>query len=746
MGCCSSQPKKGHSKLDSSRYLSAQQIENLTELFKRYATNDILRYSQFTQVFSKTQNFPEGVKTSAYTAFCSEGEKSINQSSFMVTLCRVLRSNRKASLEFLFKVFDVDRDKELSAQEFSVFATHMISEPYLELEQGPYSLAKFTKEMRKLKEFDNLLSPFALVPTIEGERESFRRYQSALNSYTEGTERWLIAAHWLNAWKAFTDEQPDKVIKPPIPPGHIDNYYLHMPNSRNLKPDLEEHKDYELLTKKAWTELYKQYAGGPEICRKYVELEGKMMLELHPPIMVFYRPYVNTEKADPNTLKKIVFSCVNTLEEAVNKYRTDTGLQHQCTVKRSSDKKVWEFLSDMSVTLYELKPTQEDCFLVIPLQRDQGKKISLQGLALSGSSFSTNGISQGSARSGSPTSRHQFASFKKMTQGPGQVGLVNLGQTCYMNCVLQCVAHIFPFRSVLLDDQLNVKPFPEDTSKLMKTLAQLFFELWQGAKPHISPLNFAKAFKNRNSRFDAGEQHDSHDFLAMLLDNLNEDLKPNKEMEKPNAELTNAEEDEVQELGNEYWNFVKENGSTVSNICSGLTKIKLTCKNCSQDKVKFEEVLYLSVACEGFSGASVTLNECLRQHFSEDKFKANCEQCQADVQHSMRIRLYNAPQVLIICLKRFSAKSGRVSKINKAVDFPSTGLDLSKLVVGRTPSLYDLVAVVNHFGDIHQGHYTAACKNDKHWVYFDDDFVTMTTEDTSQWAQSGYILFYQLRS
>lgn len=744
MGCCSTQPKKAQHHFDYSLCLSAQQHKHLNELFSRYATNEILNFSQFTQVFLKTQDFPEEVKQSAYQAFCSPDVKQVNLHSFLQTLCKALRSNRKFSLEFLFKVFDINNDGELSKEEFDLFVKCLIDEPYLEIDSGPKRLTQFTREIGKLKHFDKLLAPFAVLPTIEGEREAFTLYQNTLKSIDEGSERWLISSHWLSAWKAFTTKQREKAPKRPHPPGDIDNSYLHSPNTSVLKLELEEHKDYELLTKKTWTELFKQYGGGPEICRKYIKVGQQLELELHPPMMVFYRPYPGLDNADPSTRRKMTFTRMNTIEEVLVKYRTDIGLQGQVVLKRSTDNKVWEVLTDLQMTLDELKPKIDDSYLVISQQRDPNKKISLQSPGFNGSTFSTNGFSYSTSKSISP--RTQVTGFKKLPHGPGLVGLKNLGQTCYISCVVQCLAHILPIREVLLDNELNIRQIKSRSSKITMTLALLFGELWKGSKPHVNPINFVKAFNSSYPRFNGDEQHDSHDFLATLLDILNEDLKPHEESSKPRAELTNADNDQVNELGSDYWRFMKSNGSTISNVCSGLTKISLICKNCSQVKVRFEDTLYLSVACEAADASSMTLNECLRSHFSEDRFQANCEHCASDELHSIRIRLYNAPQVLIICLKRFTAKAGRISKVTKAIEFPSEGLDLSKLVVGRVPSVYDLTAVVNHFGDIHHGHYTAVCKGDTQWVYFDDDAVSISSDDTSQWAQSGYILFYQLRS
>ncbi len=73
-----------------------------------------------------------------------------------------------------------------------------------------------------------------------------------------------------------------------------------------------------------------------------------------------------------------------------------------------------------------------------------------------------------------------------------------------------------------------------------------------------------------------------------------------------------------------------------------------------------------------------------------------------------QLSLWSAPRVLIIQLKRFEYDG---SKNDARVDFPITGLDLAPYIsapqqqTNNTSSLYDLYAVVNHFGSTGAGHY-----------------------------------------
>jgi len=106
----------------------------------------------------------------------------------------------------------------------------------------------------------------------------------------------------------------------------------------------------------------------------------------------------------------------------------------------------------------------------------------------------------------------------------------------------------------------------------------------------------------------------------------------------------------------------------------------------------------------------------------------NCPRCKTLRKATKTLSLSRLPPVLLIHLKRFSFKGPFTDKIEKHVDFPLKGLDLTNYRppplppgVDRTgmqtyplddprlqipPYRYDLYAVTNHFGSLSSGHCT----------------------------------------
>lgn len=82
-----------------------------------------------------------------------------------------------------------------------------------------------------------------------------------------------------------------------------------------------------------------------------------------------------------------------------------------------------------------------------------------------------------------------------------------------------------------------------------------------------------------------------------------------------------------------------------------------------------------------------------------------------------------------------------MKKIKAFVDYPIEGLDMGPYLRGtfgsnsgnkeKKPILYDLYGVVNHYGSLGGGHYTAFCQNflTKKYIFY--DFADGTNSTTA---------------
>ncbi|MED6250452.1 Ubiquitin carboxyl-terminal hydrolase 38 [Ataeniobius toweri] len=99
----------------------------------------------------------------------------------------------------------------------------------------------------------------------------------------------------------------------------------------------------------------------------------------------------------------------------------------------------------------------------------------------------------------------------------GRTGLINLGNTCYMNSIIQTLFMATDFRRHVLSLHLN------GSNTLMKKLQLLFAFLAHTQRAAYAPRNFLEA--SRPPWFNMGSQQDCSEYLRFLLERLSEEEK-----------------------------------------------------------------------------------------------------------------------------------------------------------------------------------------------------------------------------
>jgi ubiquitin C-terminal hydrolase len=106
----------------------------------------------------------------------------------------------------------------------------------------------------------------------------------------------------------------------------------------------------------------------------------------------------------------------------------------------------------------------------------------------------------------------------------GIVGLCNIGNTCYLNSVLQILSNLDDFRNFLfkLDFIDNLKKDVNDT--LFCVTHRIIKHLWETTADDLRPRSFREKFVEKQKQFLGFEQQDSNEALVFLLDILHEEI------------------------------------------------------------------------------------------------------------------------------------------------------------------------------------------------------------------------------
>ncbi|KAJ1308891.1 hypothetical protein OPQ81_004578 [Rhizoctonia solani] len=308
---------------------------------------------------------------------------------------------------------------------------------------------------------------------------------------------------------------------------------------------------------------------------------------------------------------------------------------------------------------------------------------------------------------------------------PAQVGrhpgFNNLGNTCFLNSVLQCLLHTPPLLNIVLDHQHNKTGFCMIC--LLRELARSsFFSKKRGTGMIINNLNkIAKGMRQ-------GRQEDAHEFLRYSVDALQRSalaIYSTTSSKHPNSnKIPHA-------LAETSW---------VHSIFGGRLRSRVSCRTCHHCSDTFDSLLDLSVEINRSTSLIHALSQFVKPEVLSGEDAYRCEKCKKPVTAEKFMTIHEAPVCLTIHLKRFSP-TGR--KIVNPITYPEV-LDLQKFMSeGQKGKKYVLNGVINHLGGgPNSGHYIAHVKGaDGRWAAMDDELVT-SCSGPPLGHKNAYVLFY----
>ncbi|TVU08388.1 hypothetical protein EJB05_41792 [Eragrostis curvula] len=308
-------------------------------------------------------------------------------------------------------------------------------------------------------------------------------------------------------------------------------------------------------------------------------------------------------------------------------------------------------------------------------------------------------------------------------------GLMNCGNSCFANVVLQCLSCTRPLVAYLLgkDHSRECSLRHEDWCFLCELQGHIR-RANESLHP-FAPMNILSHLPNIGGNLGFGRQEDAHEFMRFAIDKMQSAC--------------------LDEYGGEKAVDLSTQETTViQHIFGGRLQSQVQCTTCGMVSNRYDNMMDLTVEIQG---DAESLEKCLDQFTAvewldgDNKYK--CDGCNDYVKARKHLSVHQAPNILTITLKRF--QSGRFGKLNKRVSFPME-LDLTPYMSSTDGSdLYDLYAVVVHLDMLNAsffGHYICYIKGYRDTWYKIDDCKVMTVDEEEVHAQGAYMLLYSRRT
>lgn len=361
----------------------------------------------------------------------------------------------------------------------------------------------------------------------------------------------------------------------------------------------------------------------------------------------------------------------------------------------------------------------------------------------------------------------------------GLRGLLNLGSTCFMNCIVQALIHTPLLRDYFLSEQheCNIK----STMKcLVCEVARVFQEFYSGAKAPLSLHRLLHLIWNHARHLAGYEQQDAHEFFIATLDVLHRHCK-NAQSETQNKGVTSSDMKDKKKTENVH----AQCNCIIDQIFTGGLQSDVVCQACKGVSTTIDPFwdisLDLGEAHHPGCGPPKSLIDCLERFTRAEHLgssaKIKCSSCKSYQESTKQLSMRTLPIVASFHLKRFEHSSLIDKKISTFISFPpeldmtpfmsackkpsstssssssniatsSTGsrhhdksgttsrdseCDINNRInnskkLGCGDYRYSLYAVINHVGTLDAGHYTAYVRHHKDiWVKCDDHIITTAT-------------------
>ena len=293
------------------------------------------------------------------------------------------------------------------------------------------------------------------------------------------------------------------------------------------------------------------------------------------------------------------------------------------------------------------------------------------------------------------------------------IGLINEGNTCYFNSIVQIIYHIPYVRNKFF--RISLK---NESNKIESEIFLFYFQkILYKLNTLKQPFSISEQIKNSSfykkipnfldfiyKNFPYRSQQDAQEVFMFIIDYF-----------------SNIDAEKKEKLKDFFDGIIKY-------------KIEIKDKNFHYESLTEDKFLFLSLDIDDKTDS---LEKCIEKFFQDEELKdENAYFCEKDNQkHSAfkTLKFKKIPEILFFHLKRFGAKNNKIynkisypeqMELTKYFDFNE--VDINDINNCNNKKKYTLFSIIVHEGLINSGHYYTYIYNfdKKHFYKFNDSTVS----------------------